>query len=769
MSLSSITPDLLGFILAFDSVNYASLPLWLSGNKALQHQLAAGVTKVVLKNPAKYSICRVPIYLQELRHLRDLELERKDEFIMHPGLAWRTLSRLNPGLTRLCLVYSKSFESLDPYAGTDLNNLFEPTETPTSSVEEPRWTLKQAYPHLQTLEIHDRTDWNATVFEGLPSSLTSLSTHVPIEEDEFKAFLAALPHSLVRLVLYNAPTGTPIEERLALLSHQQWQYLDLHDSPDTYLEPQVNLPPTLTELSSNGNIEMTVAQINALPPGLTSLDQLQSSENEISGDGDSSNGSRYPTFGHLKALTSIGQGYTSGPHMTPETIRTLPPGITNLHLIADLQNIRREDWPVGLVSLRWTALTNHFPIAELPSRLVRLSIYSDSSTLTSSSISLLPRTLTLLNWSFGALDEEEIHFPPNLRYLDLTTTHAWVNIEPFDVLVDEEEESEEEEEDSGEEIDDGNNEEDEEAGENEDGDAEPKALEDDTQEEINEQEGSLAQEDAEEKPRRQILVPFDIRETEHYKFMPNRPKVTTCFPFHSLPQGLVIFYFPCMIPASKLKDLPPRLEALVADDIFEDSEFDSKSPENLAYMHRVYEIGKREAGGNWEKDFVLSPLQAQEASPASLLPRTLTTWHLTGDSMTFSMDWPRIPPRLASLQFGRWNSAFRPIPADFFLLAPLSCLNHLEVHVSDLRDVHIRALSRKLEWLKWLRRSEEIELLTPDCADYWPVSLFSCSQPDRFLPITTDEVKSAVAARKMLLRKAIADHDLSTLRKQMDL
>lgn len=679
MNLTSLTPDLLDRILAFGCVSYASLPLWLCGSKALQRTLASGVTKVVLVNTRPLSICRVPRYLEELPHLRELKVHRKSGHVLYPLEASKTIQRLNPGLQSLRLDFAGSHQVLAE----------QPHDQSHGSTEQ-QWTLKSAFPLLHTLELLSKRDWTVTELESLPPHLTSLSTGCPDDQDKYKVFMRALPHSLVELFLPESPY-LPMKELLELVPHQSWQVLAVNRSAEpsvywnTHNEPEepYTLPPTLTTTDGfETPLNPSVAFVNALPSSLTTYSKLTAHLLSHS-------------FGHLTSLTSLGLSGHSAPHMDAATIRTLPPCLKKVSMVAQLENLSMADWPRDLVHLKLTVTERHFPVEILPPGLTYLYVQMKRATVPMRSIALLPRTLTYLHLDCTEMTEK-VDFPPNLRTLNLLyggilKEPKWVDIEPFDSFI---------------------------------------------------------------AHRR----PFDISDPLHILEMPVRPKVTTCFPFHKLPKSITSLQLPCMIPASQLKHLPPRLKRLSVTDILEDADFDSTSAENVVCMHEVFCIGRTDAEGVDKSWFDLSPEASLEASPASLLPRSLTSLDFFSGCFAASVDWCRIPPSLTKLRLGVPFVPCHPISMDFLFTAPLSELIKLSLTAKAFTDAHVKALPRKLRVLQFGKSSHHNQM-TPAGASFIPIDLNY-----RMITAHGSEQRQAVEELLEKAEKAFVESDLPTLR-----
>lgn len=162
------------------------------------------------------------------------------------------------------------------------------------------------------------------------------------------------------------------------------------------------------------------------------------------------------------------------------------------------------------------------------------------------------------------------------------------------------------------------------------------------------------------------------------------------FPYHNLPSLLTNLCLP-VIPASKLKHLPPHLKSLQASDIPVDSDFNPDGEAEIAAMMLNFENGRRD-GGLESFDFT----QLKRASILALLPRTLDLLKITtktGKDLA-NEDWSLIPPRLRSLQFvpsdGIPSSLLQQLP-------PLRNLRFLRVSLNGAEDQHLECLPRHVK------------------------------------------------------------------------
>ena len=602
----------------------------------------------------------------------------------------------------------------------------------STSTTSPCWNLKEAYPQLETLDFCGKTIWTKSEVENLPAHLTSLSTACPSLPEDFRAFMIALPHSLVELILPECPMAA--HEVLPLVPHQSWQHLHLSCNTVYDISKMGLLPPTLTTMDGLALPSYTSNPVVlALPLSLTTVENLHtpwgSNENLA--------------FGHLRSLTSIGAPSFNSLDLIPETIRTLPQTLQRAFIEANLEHIQKSDWPRDLVSLDWAPLGSHFPIEMLPPTLTEFKIEPSGISIPFTHISLLPRTLTSLHFYCSGLSQN-VEFPPALRtlfleYEDDDSYESWVNIEDFQVRITEDTDGEDRLADSDTETNDVSQQ------ENNEANGEKLDVDDDNRDDDDADDTSL--------------VDFSMRNPAYYRKIPTRPKVVRCFPFHKLPQSITSLTLPCMVPASQLKHLPTRLVELHVTDIFEDSEFDSKDESNIAHMREIYRIGKLEMEGVDKAVFNLSSAQALESSMASLLPRTLVNLTLLGDIMPLTMDWPRIPPCLETLNLGGSHRRSRPISLDFLFEAPLSHLKCLAIVGLTFTDAHMKALPRKLDRLDlsgnpWLQLQ-----ITPECAVHRPLNLiYGFNSADR-------DVQQSFSLLDLQRGKALAESDLPTFRK----
>lgn len=556
MVLGSLTPELIGLILSYKCVLSSAIPLWLTGNKQLQRQLAQGVTDVRLKSTSPKSLCCFPSCLKELRHLRTLIVNREGNRILFPSSATSTIRSLSPTLKKLSLSFHGSAPILfgltqdaGAFSAQILNFMAAYLFIPPSS-----WSFKAAFPQLESLGLNG-APWSAAMVAHLPTSLTSIKDIVQDDLPTFTAFVQALPPQIQHLDFIRIPRTLPQPSFLALFSARNLLTLKWYLSDAlSHLSDVSLLPRTLTELpSSNLNDpSQLLAQeaIDALPPALTRLPCLADWHSDLS-------------FAHLKDLESLGDTdwVQPGPPLSVAAIKRLPANLRCLNLQSDLAGMTRSDWPPLLTKLEWqpsVSLEAVFSLQELPPRLVTLSILEEFQ-VPSKMIGLLPRTLrTLRMYCFPFEHGVDIDFPPNLTLLNLDTVdNNWLVVEPM-VVKDR------------------------------------------------------------SKPTQIRTVKFRIGKTSHVDALETAPKVVSSFPLHCIPRTLVDLRLPCCIHASQLLDLPPRLQQLDVHEILIDADFDANDPLLLPKMSALYDVGLKQDDIVTPASYLSLPASGASLLPRSL-------------------------------------------------------------------------------------------------------------------------------------------------------
>lgn len=682
MLLSSLSPELIGLILTYDCVLHSAIPLWITGNKLLQRQLALGVTDVYLENGLEYSLYCVPSCIKEFRHLRKFAIDRAGARILFPSSATSTIRSLAPTLKKLVLDFRGNIKILFP-------NYVEPTEdeaadpTPSDALskcsldaDQPSqstssWSLKAAFPQLECLDLGPAV-WTLDMVEQLPPTLTKILTIKQSNPDVFRAVFNALPPHIEHVCFGRLPI--PETDILGLLSHRNLTALNWIFSGDGYSEPEsiAALPRTLTDVATDHLIlnpkfrplvdrVLTQAAVDALPPALTTLPFISSAKTLRFLASTPKIAPNALNFSHLKELRMLASEDDPGPLMSVATIKSLPPKLHTLNMSADLEGIAKTDWPPLLRYLEWTPSSPNFSLEALPSNITTLLIQEPTFSVPSKMIGILPRTIQRLRFTCHPFEAGDIDFPSRLTFLNMLCDGdecTWVAVEPFKLMVDDGESKDE--------------------------------------------------------------IDFELNDSMHLDQLDARPKVVSCFPFHCLPGELEDLYLPCCIPASQLVHLPPLLESLYVPDIIEDADFDANDPKLLTRMREL-------AAAGFKEDGIVTPPShlSLPASRASLLPRTLGTISTKACNFFRDCDWPRFPPHLTSIT---GESDLR-MPATLLKEAPFSRVSILNLCLDGLTEETIKLLPQTLTVL--CNNFEAISAinLPESCLLYLP-----CELPGAILP-----------------------------------
>lgn len=163
----------------------------------------------------------------------------------------------------------------------------------------------------------------------------------------------------------------------------------------------------------------------------------------------------------------------------------------------------------------------------------------------------------------------------------------------------------------------------------------------------------------------------------------HRPRVKTCFPFQDLPPSITKLRIDSYLPASRLKFLPKALEKLRVFSISEDVDFDPSDALNLRATAEVHAVGR----AHGICDF---PDCSTTTSIAALLPRTLKSLNAElRHSQPFN--WKAMPTRLERLQIDTI------CPTDLLLDLKLDHMQSCDLKLSHRpSDEHFKALPRHL-------------------------------------------------------------------------
>lgn len=416
--LELLPSSVIGRILSFEDVSYASILLWQCGSKSLQRKLAQGVTHVVLEDQKGRTLILLPKCLSELSSLRYLQMIlprcslKMDEAV-------DILLNLSSSLE--CLILD-IYESIGLWSRLALRAPYIP-EDPCSSVFHSKFNVFfdriTLFPRLHTIDFDLHSNYAPASLKALPSTLTSLSFALNFGESQHPFLFKSLPSSLERLTL---ASDSNVNFNFFSVLPPCLTDLDISHvviSFDLQVSDYEALPRSLTSLVLPFSVPWNSSYINALPPRLTSL-------NSILIEYDSPDEAPPPLSASLTSIELFSNvEYESYIKFLPRGLLTLDTQAVYGEPAMDLTRIRKEDWPPHLTDFSLSnsikpARINTPPlfVLNLPSSLVHLKLYTlQPVDLTLSSFPLL-QTLDV------SLMAEYIHkpfddFPPHLQTLSI--------------------------------------------------------------------------------------------------------------------------------------------------------------------------------------------------------------------------------------------------------------------------------------------------------------------------------------------------------------
>ena len=540
--LASLPAELLGAILSF-GVSEGTFNLWLTGDYAIQRQITLGVTSIHLRNTQTFSLTKLPQFILKLRKLRRFIVDRASNMLYQSNCATLLIRKLPPTLTELRLRYANSAAALAEDEDENLSHWFQSEEDITTDafacdlddktpkeVENSRWKLAEAFPHLSVLEISELSDFNLAT---LPSSLTDLTTTLPPPRSDLKHFFQSLPRQLLRLELTKSRRE---------VEHCLWQYLppglqtyvsDLRED-DKNPPPfgDLRLPASLTDLRTAYFIP-NGASLSCLPPSITSISDVFHDEFDA-----------YDKLASLLPnLRAVDLFYLPSHHANASFLRNLPSTLTSMAIGIDLAQISADDWPSSLVELV-LAPNSSFRIEAIPPKLTVLEA-GKPHIITPSDMALLPQSLTDLSCFVLKIVDDWTSFPPRLKALKLLATKDPIILERKMIEFE---------------------------------------YPEDHQIEFTVLRKFIGADG------KTVCMPFDLSQSYLHRFLSGE-RVSKCFPFGLLPRTITALRTSAILPFSKLHELPPRLTNLSLKSVFKDADFD---PDDVAAMRQIMQIGQEE-------------------------------------------------------------------------------------------------------------------------------------------------------------------------------
>lgn len=684
-------------ILSFKGLSPSVLLLWMTGDSRLHHALATGLTTIDLVNKNRFVFCRFPTILKNLRALRELSLDRDHHALPCSTSIRDTIRNLSPTLIKIkirvrCAGRHFATSSTPTLPSSTTDSCYGYSESSTT----PIWTVRTAFPLLESLKLDEEFAFSPSDLLDLPDSLTCLSTVLSgfqysstNEEDHASIgaeFAINLPRSLTILKSSNVYGNGLRTDHYKHLPPHLVEFYNIPPSNDLGIAPPpedvLALPRSLTKVSSEAlPLSPPSTDLLHFPPNLKSV-QVLSSYSFIAGSyvGTTIEADMGHIFPRLETLSG-------NCILSHSSLRSMPSTITSMYIRLDLNGITANDWPKSLTKLEIDPLFVTAPFQVLPANLQHLVIdfQNGDEEIGPKELALLPKSLLSLKCT--CKDVNEVHqldlppnldLPPKLTKLDLaivfdnTTVHLYSGKETV----------------------------------------------------------------------------FNRLNNRQLTSVPHRPKLVQCFPFASVPKSVTRLVVPCSLPASQLKHLPRRLKVLAAGLIFEDADFDPSAMRDKEALAEIRSIGRDEGIflKNDSKTFSDAP-----SMMIALLPRTLESleMYLGHLGRLKSSDWfEELPPRIHKLSL--WQGAIDP---DFLFKAPLQHIKELNIRLRAPTDDHIKALPRARGEIKIKDGSK----LTFMAAVYWPHNDSSCSEVgwihDMLNELSTRRHYSASEEDPTILRK----------------
>ena len=376
----------------------------------MHHRISQNLTAVTLKNRQKFSLNRLPAFLVHLGSLRELVIDRNHKGLFYPLNS--IIQGLPACLQRLELRFKNSQKLIESTASVATLHPSDLASGNANVVSPSQWTLKSAFPKLETLYFTSDADRPFDEFSALPETLTSLSLPFPDKSDRISAFSSMIPRQLLHLELQGAnnltlefldhlpPHLTSLagflpSERLNGRSERQAQLLS-------------RLPRLLTQFSPPLE-NFYSSSLQSLPPSITTLavhDPLL----------DVALNAQFPFLREVlfRSVTS----YTV--KMLPHTVHTMQIALINF---SDESPIV---WPPHLTTLWTPSVAGH--IKALPTTLRTLVLQVSFKPIVDFAV-ILP-TLTNLTSLKCPSSSNIIDFPPRLTSLEFIGGDPWLELNP---------------------------------------------------------------------------------------------------------------------------------------------------------------------------------------------------------------------------------------------------------------------------------------------------------------------------------------------------
>lgn len=636
-SIVELDPKLIGQILSYDDTSHLSLPLWLTGNSALQKLLSQGVYFVELWNRRKFDICYIPKYVTNLHSLRHLVIDRSS--IGTYGDVYdheRSVSIIKE--------LPKAMESIILRFRNSTPIFFKSSGSSKSNVD-----VRSTFPQLKRLHLDMTTPWSPSNFLEMPATVSDYHIALPPTHEKIMLLITSLPPHVDRLTCYSIDWSLDALP-VALWTKLPVQLTYLHVMREHHYTPQLDtahltsLPPNLSAFHLAATRRFSRGLYTILGGSSPSNVEVAQAPNLLNWN--SSNGGRIPQFvSKLSILTFADKKF--GPSLStlpshleslqvfvlafvdPKIMRLLPRRLTSLDAtFKDLSDFKEGDIPPTLRNLSTMTIKGdpfeNSRFRKLLPPLLSVNLHRNWTTSTKS-FNNLPQTLERIECLIDEADVE-LTFPPNLRALNLQwTTNITVGI----------------------------------PGEKD---------------------------------------PAKLKKTKHRwggvnkaPPMPFGAVILNGIQLNQLPTTVTsLILTRVSIPTSELIHLPPRLTHLHIDYISEDPSFRAADER---YIARARYLLKLEGAGEENYDFRLRKVDVvPQVTLFDLLPRSLTTLHLCAVDPLPEEIFARLPKNLVDVTI----VSKTPISGTALLYMKFPKLEYISLSLRGMDDLILRCLPPRL-------------------------------------------------------------------------
>lgn len=406
--ISDFSSDIIDQIVSTRDTSYATIKLWLCGNKKLNAKLSNGISLIELRGHP-FGSCRFPRIVLELRKLRHLSIFSVDSLVENQ-FEWPKIIRSLPNTLESLAIYSHEdvdclMNFREEATSRDIRHL-TPAHRPQPGLSksksamirryDPKWShsepllgtqivwtvyprgesefieLETLFPRLHTLTLDTNPlsyepiyEVSSDLFVVLPTSLTRLDVPIHLEYDKSNTtVLARLPPNIIFVKESSSPN------RIAGVTPTE--------ASDVIRRDLANAPTSLQSFRHSSDLELESSEC-WLPKSLL---EVKWSDRDL--------------------------------HLSPSVARTMPP---NVHTLS-IRHINTESYE--------NTHTNW--VADIPRSVAALTIenpFTEQTADFDAFIGFLPPNLTLLNLDGPWIEPDVLpHLPQTLKTLVVSVSSS---------------------------------------------------------------------------------------------------------------------------------------------------------------------------------------------------------------------------------------------------------------------------------------------------------------------------------------------------------